>query len=83
MTCLVFTPTLSRASRSAFNTLARFLASCCNAPAWVTAATQIAGPYVGRALRWQGWLACLQGFILQFRSPQTDPSTYSRKKNVG
>ena len=52
MSFLVFTPVLKRTSRTTFNYLARFMASCCGAPAWITAATQMSGPFIGRALRW-------------------------------
>lgn len=52
MTLLVLTPALNGLSRSTFNNLARFLAGVCGAPAWITAATQMSGAYVGRSLRW-------------------------------
>jgi hypothetical protein len=41
---------LRRASRETFHALARCLAAR-DAPNWVTAATALSGPYVGRALR--------------------------------
>ena len=71
MAFLVVSPALNRASRSFFNNLARFLAGCCGAPAWVTAATQMSGPYAGRALRWSTAWALTNHALLRLVPPET------------